>query len=105
MDNIYIDKGVCTALTVDLTEFDFTGVEKVILTIKNKCEVKAPVVIEREFTEAKEYNLTITAEESLKICNIAYYDFDEVLTNGMRYKASEGVGKVILREAVGGCIE
>lgn len=104
MENIRIDLGVCTPLSVDLTDYDFNGIAKLILTVKNKPDVKAPAIIEREFTTPELHRIIITAEESLKLCPHAVYDFDKVLTDGKRYKASDN-GRVILREAVGDCIE
>lgn len=102
MDMIRIDAGVHTALLVDLTEFDFTDVEKVILTIKNSTEVNAPALIEREFTEPKIYNEIITPQESLLLCRTAVYDFNKVLTDGTRYKVGDN-GKIDLRDGCGTC--
>lgn len=104
MGKIIINKGVCTLLKLDLTEFDFTGIAKLVLTFKNSTDVKAPVLIEREFTEAKEYDIVIKAEESLKLNYDAVCDFDIITVSGDRFKESENY-KVVLREGVGDCIE
>lgn len=102
IDAIRIDVGVCTSLEVDLTGFDFTGVQKVVLTIKNRPKKSEPVLLEREYVEAKVYDEIITATESFKIKPGAVYDFDKVLIDGRRFKIS-GNGSVELRQAVGQC--
>ena len=103
MEDIRIDIGVCTALTIDLTEFDFTGIEKVIFTIKNYASVSVPPIVEREYTTAQIYNEIISPAESLQLKAGAVYDFDIVLTNGKRFKETDN-GKIILRKGVGDCI-
>lgn len=100
METITIDVGVYTALLVDLTEFEFDGVEKVIMTIKNFPETTLPVIVEREYTEAKVYADAITPEESLKLRYGAVYDFNKVLTDGKRYKVGSN-GKIELRTGCG----
>lgn len=104
MKEIRIDVGVCSALTVNLSKFDFTGIQKVILTVKNLADHKAPVIIEREFTEAKVHEVIIEPEESIKLTEHAMYDFDKVLANGKRLKLTD-VGKVVLHRGVGDCID
>ena len=104
MDNMRIDVGVYTSITIDLSEFDLTYIEKVILTIKNYPDVKSEPVIEREFSESKAHVITITTEESLKLTENARYDFDKITLSGERYKITEN-GKVVLRKGVGDCIE
>lgn len=105
MDEITIDKGVYTSLTVDLTDFDFTGIDKLALTVKNHADIASEEIIVREFTEAKPYNITVTPEESLKIKDTgAYYDVDAIAADGKRYKITEN-GKVKLRAGVGDCID
>ena len=104
MDNMRIDVGVYTSITIDLSEFDLTYIEKVILTIKNYPDVKSEPVIEREFSESKAHVITITPEESLKLTENACYDFDKITLSGERYKITEN-GKVVLRKGVGDCIE
>lgn len=100
MENITIDVGVHTLLLVDLTEYDFTDVEKIILTIKNSL-LTAPV-IEREFTTAAVHTITITPEESRSLKQGATYDFNRVNKKGERYKEGEN-GQVILRRGCGQC--
>ena len=104
MNDIRIDLGVYTSLSVDLSNYDFNGIEKVILTVKNKPDVNLPAIIEREFTESKLYNVVFTPEESLQVKMGAVYDFTKVLVDGTRHKEGDN-GKVILRAAVGDCIE
>lgn len=98
MNKIRIDVGVHTSLYVDLTEFDFTGIERVILTIKNK--YKSDALIIREFTESGNHSITIKPEESILLGTGAIYDFDVITTDGKRFKASEN-GSVELRKGVG----
>lgn len=96
-----ICKGVTTPMTIDLSSIDFTGVEKIVLTIKNRT-TEEPVVI-REFTEPKVYVDKITPEEAHKIHYGALYDFDAVMastgernkiTRNYDIKLVEGVGSV-----------
>lgn len=104
MKDIQIDIGVCTMLNVDLSAIDFTGVEKVIFTVKNFPSVKSEVIIEREFTEADVHTVIVQPEESVKLTDGAVYDFNKVLTDGTRLKMTDN-GKVVLRKAVGDCID
>lgn len=104
MKDIQIDVGVCTALTVNLENFDFTGIEKIIFTVKNVADPKFPAIIEREFTEAKTETIIVTAEESIKLAGTAVYDFNEVLADGTRLKLTDN-GRVILRKGVGDCVD
>ena len=104
MKNIRIDIGVCTALDIDLSAVDFTGIEKVIFTVKNYPTPDAPEIIEREFTEPGVHGIVISPEESLALKGTAEYDFCTVLADGKRFKMTEN-GKVVLRKAVGDCID
>lgn len=98
MDKILIDVGVYTALEVDLSAFDFTGIRKVILTVKNEGEADARIL--REFREAKVHRVNITPEESTTLLPEAVYDFDLITDDGKRYK-NGGTGKIALRKGVG----
>lgn len=100
MENIRIDVGVDTPLTIDLTNFDFSNVSKVILTIKNEASPNSEPIIEKEFETAEEHNIIITNEESLKLHGEPVYDFIELSADGNVYKSTEN-GKVILRQGVG----
>ena len=103
MEKIIIDFGVYTALTVDLTEFDFTGVKEVVMTASNwLVDCKSSVIFERKYTEPIIHNEIITPDESKKITNNAYYDFDKIMTDGKRYKLSEK-GKIEVRRGCGEC--
>lgn len=104
MKDIRIDIGVCTVLNINLSDVDFSTTEKVIFTVKNYASVKAEEIIEREFTEAKNHEVIVTPEESIKLLEGAVYDFNQVLKDGTRLKMTEN-GKVILRQAVGDCID
>lgn len=100
MDTITIDVGVYTALEIDLSRFDFTGIAKLVLTAKNFPSRHMPVAFTREFTEPKVYNIVITPEESLKLNDGAVYDFTKVLTDDKVYKNGDN-GKIELRRGVG----
>lgn len=102
MDYIRVDVGVHTAIRVDLTEFDFTGITKLIMTVKNSLNSGAPVLFEREFNEPKVYNEIITPQESLLLKTTAVYDFDKVMSDGKRYKMGDN-GKIELRFGCGQC--
>lgn len=102
MQTIRIDYGVHTALEIDLTGFDFTGIKKLILTAKNSPVDASEVLFEREYTEAKVYTEYITPEESKRIVNGAVYDFNKELSNGKRLKMGEN-GKIELRKGCGQC--
>jgi hypothetical protein len=100
MQQIRIDVGVYTALEIDLTGFDFTGVKRLILTVKNSPVETSAVLFEREYTEAKVYTEYITPEESKKIVNGAVYDFNKELIDGRRLKIGDN-GKIELRKGCG----
>ncbi len=100
MQPIRIDVGVYTALEIDLSGFDFTGIKKLIMTAKNRPEKTAKVLFEREYTEAKVYVEYITPEESEKIVDGAVYDFVKELADGKRLKVGDN-GKIELRRGCG----
>lgn len=104
MNSIRIDVGVCTSLDVDLSSFDFTGIEKVVFTVKNYADPNAPEIIEREFTEPGVHKMVITPEESLALKMTAEYDFCMRLADGSCFKLTDN-GKIVLRKAVGDCID
>ena len=104
MKDIRIDVGLCTALDIDLSSVDFTGIKGIIFTVKNYPDPNAPEIIEREFNKPGIHKIVITPEESLSLKTNAEYDFCTVLDNGDRFKMTEN-GKVILRKAVGDCID
>lgn len=104
MQTITIDVGVHTFLEVDLTTFDFTGVEKVIMTVKNFIGSDQPVICERVFTTPEIHTIVITPEESKKLRNGAQFDFDRVLINGIQEKLEDN-GTIILRWGCGQCHE
>lgn len=104
MKNIRIDVGVCTALDIDLSTFDFTGVKELIFTVKNYPSPEAHEIIERVFTEPGVHTIVIAPEESLELKASAEYDFSMILMDGKRYKVTDN-GKVVLRKAVGDCID
>nr|DAL39410.1 MAG TPA_asm: hypothetical protein [Caudoviricetes sp.] len=97
-EKLRVDVGVWTAVEIDLTDFDFFGIEKVVWTVKNKFG-DAPVIL-REFTKAGDYTVTITPEESLKLKNGALYDFSVITADGERYKNGD-TGQITLRRSVG----
>ena len=103
MQQIRIDVGVYTALEIDLTGFDFTGISKVIMTAKNSPVQTSEVLFEREYTEAKVYTEFITPEESKKLVDGAVYDFNKELTDGRRLKIGDN-GKIELRRGCGQCL-
>lgn len=100
MNALRIDVGVHTILHVNLTDVDFTDIEKIIFTIKNSDDLKAPVIVEKVFKEPGFYEVIITPSESLKLKEEALFDFNQVLKDGTRYKISN-TGKIILRKGVG----
>ena len=104
MKDIRIDVGVHTAISINLANFDFAGIDSVIFTVKNDASYKSDAIIERAFTEAKLYEVLIEPEESIRLTHDAVYDFNAVLVDGSRRKITNN-GKVILRMSVGDCIE
>lgn len=98
MNVIRIDVGVHTILHVNLTDVDFTDIERIVFTIKNKNEPN--VIVEKVFTESGFYEVIITPSESLKLKEGALFDFNQILKDGTRYKISD-TGKIILRKGVG----
>ena len=104
MKEIRIDVGVCTSLEIDLSHIDFTGIEGVVFTVKNYPDPRSPEIIERLFTSKGVHEMIITAEESLALTATAEYDFCMQLADGKRFKITNN-GKVVLRKAVGDCIE
>ena len=100
MEEIYIDYLLHTPINIDLSDFDFTGVEKIVLTEKKYMNNKKYTVLVKEFTEAKIYTVTVTPEESKRFDGDVRYDFIAFMTNGEVYKVSD-VGVMVLREGVG----
>ena len=102
METIYIDYGLYTRFTVDLSEVDFNGVEKLILTAKRYVNggKELYTVFVREYITADTYVEVVTPKESELFDGTILYDFIAVMSNGEVYKASE-VGKMILRKGVG----
>lgn len=98
MNALRIDVGVHTILHVNLTNVDFTDIEKIVFTVKN--QNRQSVIIEKEFSEPGFYEVIITPSESLKLQDGAIYDFNQILKDGTRYKISD-TGKIILRKGVG----
>lgn len=101
MDDVRIDVGVYTPLQVDLTQFDFTGIDRVILTVKN---MLGGIVLEREFSTATTHMVEITPKESRLMRNDAEYDFDIISSAGKRYKNGDN-GRIVLRKGCGECNE
>ena len=99
MNKIVIDYGLYTALTIDLTEFDFTGITKIVLTCCNPC---GNLVFQREYDEPKLYNEIITPEESKKLEFGASYDFKKVMSDGKTYKMGDN-GYILIRMGCGQC--
>lgn len=97
-----IDIGVYTPVQINLSNFDFTNVEKVILTIKNAPDIGQPIVAEREYLTAKVYDDVITPEESVLIRKGAVYDFDMIMTDGKRYKICDN-RTIEIRRGCGHC--
>ena len=104
MKEIRIDVGVCTALSINLEGVDFTGVGKIIFTVKNFADPKSPAIIVREFSEAKIHEIIVKPEESIQLIDGAVYDFNKVLVDGTQLKMTDN-GKVLLRKSVGDCID
>lgn len=100
MEEIVLYENVYTGLTFYLGNFDFTGIQKVIFTIRNSLKESSEPIIIKEFTESKNHNILITPEETNKIINNAYYDFNEILDDGSRLKILE-TGRVIKKPSVG----
>ena len=99
MKDLIINVGVYTPIEVDLSTYDFTGIEKVVFTIKNDVEDETPIV-EREFTEPKKYIIDVTTEEREKLEANAKYDFIKITIDGIPYKETK-TGKIKLEYAVG----
>ena len=103
MDVMIIDVGLYTTIEVDLSEFDFDGVDRVILTVRNFGAIGKPIVFEKEYKEPKVHYETITPEESRLIEPGAKYDFNIVLTDGNRYAVRDSLGDVKLIRGCGQC--
>ena len=100
METIYIDYGLHTAVTIDLSEFDFEGVEKVVLTAKKYMGDSLVTILVREYTLPNIYTEIITPEESKLFEGDVYYDFIAFMELGQVYRVSD-VGKMMLRKGVG----
>ena len=100
MNEIFINIGVYTALEVDLSDFNFDNIEKVVLTIKNSECKEAPIIVEREYTEPKVYPEIVTPEEAARLRSTAVYDFNFVVSDGKRYKTGS-TGTIKLVKGVG----
>lgn len=114
MQDIRIDVGVDTRLTVKLGDYQIPENEVLVFTIKNAPFVRTEAVVERKFaynpeqSENKIFDIYITAEESVQILDNAEYDFNRIILDGNgeekhRFKVTSN-GKVRLRKGVGGGI-
>lgn len=101
---IRVDVNVYTPIQVDLADFDFTGVSKLIMTFKNvDSETNYPderVLFTKEFTSPGVYIVDITPIESMLLEDGCVYDFTVVTTDGRGYK-NGGNEKITLRRGVG----
>lgn len=102
MGNITIDMNLYTAITVDLTDFDFRGITKVVMNFKNKPLYKGEPLFSRTFLTAEKHNVIITPEESLMLEEGAEYDIVKVLGDNTCYKVGEN-GTITLRWGCGKC--
>ena len=108
MSPITVDIGVYTVISFDVSGVDWTGIDRLVLTVKNTALPGAPEIIEREFPAA-DYSgrvtlqVTVTPEESLKLREGAVYDFCKRSEAGLLFKVTEN-GAVILKNGVGDCI-
>ena len=100
METIYIDYGLHTRFNVDLSEVDFEGIDKLVLTVKSYTGVIESTIFVREYTSADNYVEVVTPDESKLFDCKVYYDFIAFMTSGEVYKASD-VGKMVLRKGVG----
>ena len=100
METIYIDYGLHTPITVNLSEFDFSDVDKLVLTAKKYTGNSLTTIMVREYRETNTYVEVITPEESKLFGGTVYYDFIAFMKSGEVYRASD-VGKMILRKGVG----
>lgn len=100
MKTIYIDYGLYTPITIDLSEFDFTDVDKVVLTAKTYIGNRLTTILLREYKTAEVHVETITPLESKLFKGDVSYDFIAYMKSGEVYKVSE-VGKMVLRKGVG----
>ena len=108
MSPITVDVGVYTGVSFDISGLDWTGVESLVLTVKNTPLPGAPEIIEREFPAAdysgKEVvQIIVSPEESLKLREGAVYDFCKKTETGLLFKVTDN-GAVILKNGVGDCI-
>lgn len=103
-----IYQGTYTPMLVFLDQYDFTGVQKVVMTIKNSLD--GSPLITREFTSPDIYEVMITPTEAASLnyesfnnSGTAYVDFDKITTAGAqrikissteRIKVKRGVGNV-----------
>lgn len=101
METIYIDYGLYTQFSVDLSDFNFNGVEKLVLTVKRYIGANTRTIFVREYTSSDKHIEVITPEESkLFDGGRIRYDFIAFMTSGEVYRASD-VGEMRLRKGVG----
>lgn len=100
METIYIDYGLYTPINIDLSEFNFDDVDKLVLTAKKYISNTLITILVREYTISDNYVEVITPEESKLFDGTVYYDFIAFMKSGEVYRASD-VGKMVLRKGVG----
>ena len=100
METIYVDYGLYTQFTVDLSEVSFDEIDKIVLTAKKYIGAISMIVLTKEYTSANVYVEVITPEESELFDGLVQYDFIAFMTSGEVYRASD-VGKMVLRKGVG----
>jgi hypothetical protein len=100
MNSIVIDVGIDTVLEVNLADVDFSKTKEVVFTIKNTPSPKSEPIVEHRFTEAKLYEVVVTAEQSIQLVGSAQYDFQKISNDGIRTKLTDN-GNIELRHSVG----
>ena len=98
MQELTVDVGVYTPISVDLSGFDANGVERVLLTMKNDLAPQTPVAVQRALTGTDV--VLITPEESLRLKDGARFDLTAQRTDGRLYRLG-ATGAVRLRRGVG----
>ena len=100
METIYIDYLLHTPITINLLDFDFEGVDKLVLTAKRYINGNATTILVKEYTSPDIYGEVVTPEESKLFGDAVFYDFIAFMTTGEVYRVSD-VGKMVLRKGVG----
>lgn len=100
MNEITIYTNVFTPISVNLEEYDFEGIAKLVLVIKN--DYDGECIVREEFAEAGSHQILVSPEQAEKLYNGSIMGFIKITDDDKEYAEGQ-LYKVALKEWVGDC--